>query len=175
MSIKTRMLVKALKIYLYLNIAISSPKNSFQHDHSSDDDCLRDHEPEVNLKYFIHKRNNNKYIEDKKKIDSIKNMCGDLCQNIHPVMQQGSKAFRPKTKENVYQLFEPPSKNLRCDLIWSNSLLESHNNICVPHRILPDYLEREFSYNYTIRLDYLYYDDSQLTKNYGHEIQVSKS
>ena len=74
------MTTQLVKMYLHLNIAVISFKNSFQHNHPSDDDCLYEHNPDLSLKYFMHKRNITENIEDRKTIDTIKDWCGDLCQ-----------------------------------------------------------------------------------------------
>lgn len=163
------MLIYFVKIYLYLIITNVSSKNSFQHNQSSDDFCL--YVPDLSLKYFMHNQNDNKNIEDRKKIDSIKELCGGLCQTYDPKMQNGNTKIQHETKENYYKLFEPPSKHVRCDILWSDQMVESQNSPCVPPRIISDDLQREFSYNYTIKLEYSYHDDSPRMVNDREEIQ----
>ena len=167
------MAVQLVKKYLYLIFAIGSSKNNFQHNQLSDYNCLYEHEPELGLKYFMHKRNDNENIEDRTRIDALKEMCGDLCQTFDPEIPNANNKVHFKTKGNGYKLFEPPSKHVSCDVIWSNPMLESHDNPCSPPRIISDHLEREFSYNYTIKLEYAYYDDSPRMKNNGDAIQVT--
>ena len=163
-----------VKMYLHLTIAIISFKNSFQHNQPSDDGCLYEHNPDLSLKYFMHKRNITENIEDRKTIDAIKDWCGELCQTFNIEIQTGSNNVQFKTEENNHKLFEPPSKQVRCDDIWRNPMIESHKKLCVPHRI-SDPFEREFSYNYTIDLEYEYYDDSPRRKTNGDEIKVKES
>ena len=88
-------------------------------------------------------------------------------------MQNCNDNCHLKTKEKSHKLFDPPSKRVRCDNIWRNPLIESHEKLCVPHRI-SDHLEQEFSYNYTIDLEYEYYDDSPRRKTNGDEIKVEE-
>ena len=163
-----------VKMYLHLNIAIISFKNSFQHNQPSDDGCLYEHNPDLSLKYFKHKRNITENVEDRKTIDTIKDWCGDLCQTSNIEILNSNNNFQLETKKYGHKLFETPSKHVRCDNIWSKPMIESQEKLCVPHRI-SDHFEREFSYNYTIDLEYEYYDDSPRRKTNGEEIKVEES
>ena len=166
--------IQLAKIHLYLTIAIIPLKNSLQHNQPSDDGCLYEHNPDLSLKYFKHKRNMTENIEDRKTIDAIKDWCGELCQTFNIEIQTASNNAQLKTEENNHKVFEPPSKQVRCDDIWRNPMIESHKKLCVPHRI-SDPFEREFSYNYTIDLEYEYYDDSPRRKTNGDAIKVEES
>ena len=111
-------------------------------------------------------------IEDRKTIDTIKDWCGDLCQTSNIEILNSNNNFQLETKKYGHKLFETPSKHVRCDNIWSKPMIESQEKLCVPHRI-SDHFEREFSYNYTIDLEYEYYDDSPRMKTNGDAIQVT--
>ena len=166
------MVMQFVKIYLCLATVIVSFEESFQDNQPNDNSCVYEDNPELSLKYSMHKRNNNESIEDKKIINAIKEVCGDLCQTFDPLVQNDNSNFQTNTKENGHKLFQPPFKHVRCDIIWNSPTLESHKSLCVPPRILSDHLEREFSYNYTIQLEYIYYDDSPRRKNNREETQV---
>ena len=164
-----------VKIYFFLATVIVSFKKGFQNNEPIDHSCVYEDNPELSLKYLMHKRNDNESKEDRKMIDAIKDVCGDLCQTFDPKIQNDNNNVQAKTNEKGHKLFQPPFKHVRCDIIWNSPTLESHKRICVPPRILSDHLEREFSYNYTIQLEYIYYDDSPRRNNNREETQVELS
>ena len=96
-----------------------------------------------------------KYENLRAKIESIKAICGDLCDT--------NSSRYEAVKENDSFHYRPLKKEVNCKNIWSESL-DGVSEFEEPIQKLPIYLKNYFSHDGMVDLEYAYYDEKNLFK-----------
>ena len=91
-----------------------------------------------------------KYENLRAKIESIKTICGDLCDT------NSSRYKAVKEDDNFH--YGPLKKEVNCKDIWSESL-DGVSEFEEPIQKLPIYLKNYFSHDGMVDLEYAYYDE----------------
>ena len=140
MTLRNYLLVIAYMTYLLVDIYPFSSEldQSFQDPFSND--CN-----------FVRSRKLYQYLRTK--IESIKTICGELCDT-------NTSKYKPIRNGDSFH-YIPLKKEINCKNIWNDSL-DAVSSFKEPLQKLPKYLTKYFSHNRMVDLTYAYYDE----KNY---------
>ena len=74
------------------------------------------------------------------------------------------------------QFFECTRKNINCQEIWTNTMIDAPSDYCFPPRYIPKFLESNYTYGGTIEVQYAYYDDLKLPHSVGrNQVRTRKN
>ena len=106
--------------------------------------------------------NRQQYNDIQKRIEKIKDHCGQLCdvgwpRNLTNVDVNAFQIGFHMQRENLYYPF--PKKDVNCYALWNTSIFDEPNKFQRTLQIIPSYLEKYFSYNNQVPIDPYYFDN----------------
>ena len=123
--------------------------------------CFIDDTVHLPNKYSPNQFKDAREIELMQIIDSIKDSCGDICKTSYSM---GSNLRHQSTQGQVFSstgqdLITPLQKCVDCGKLWENATTDTYKRSCYPVRYISHDLENLFTYNSTIEIDFVYYND----------------
>ena len=94
--------------------------------------------------------NDQDYEELRRALESIRESCGDLCDTSISSSKPSSECSTSRGKQP--QFFECLRKNVNCEELWSNPLMDAPSKYCFPPRFPPKFLRSNFTYDGRIEL-----------------------
>ena len=135
---------------------ISNTRNVFSTSIDKRKTCFTDDNIHLADKYLSNRFPETEEKELMRILDSIKDACGDAC----------------KIKSNQ-DLIQPLQKCVDCTKLWPNQMIDRYSWSCNPIRNISHNLANLFTYNNTIDIDFMYYDDMpSLDRERNLEVKV---
>ena len=94
-------------------------------------------------------KNKEKYENLKKSLLSIKDSCGNVCDQIH------------FDHNNNTEYFNRIEKKIDCDALFRNSDIDASSEFQYPPQKIPKWLLSEYNYGGRVPISYYYRDDSR--------------
>ena len=176
--IKIIVIVQLLLISIITkSIVISS--NTYHHDTGSKHtSCFSNNDQDIPDRYISKQYDAPNNDSLNVRIESIQKFCGELCYFSESKTSNTNTTFKTSEKKDELknEFFESITKTVDCKKLWDSNVIDNSGSFCIPPRTISKFLERKFTHNGQLDIQYSYYNDvPSLNLDWRNEVSSIKS